>query len=76
MASLSPERHQANVWAQEMLVPSAALKAVLADYEGYDQAPIVELADHFLVTPLVMLERIERFFAEPLALAAGRSSWM
>lgn len=35
----------------------------------------VELADYFLVTPPVMMERIERFLAEPLALAIGRSSW-
>lgn len=66
---------QANVWAQELLVPSAALKAVLDAYEGFEQAPIIELADYFLVTPPVMMERIERFLAEPLALAIGRLSW-
>jgi transcriptional regulator with XRE-family HTH domain len=52
---------QANIWAQELLMPPAALTAALRMYEGFDGAPIEELAARFGVTPSVMLERLEHY---------------
>lgn len=54
---------QANIWAQHVLVPPQAIAAALRQYEGFDNAPIAELATRFVVTASAMQERIERYLA-------------